>query len=228
MSTQQRVLYAVENANYSADKVELCHLTFDKKDANLHAESMTGSYGDRDHHDEDRNHDSDLYSSVFNYDGGGGTALINVIKFDLADLERYPVGFNHRTYEHIDKTVKCPSKISIDTQLEIDTNKSTLRKFLEENGVVISKKNNLDPAKLSKHDMIMAIVGLMKFESNAIIIEKLQAVVNKPVEVFDRKIFLNKTVRATAKCILTDEKFQVDLYKYLCIPQSFLLIQIIN
>lgn len=113
------------------------------------------------------------------------------------------------TYKHNNENEKFPSKISIDSQLEMDTSKSTLRKFLEENGIVISKRYNLDPAILTKRDMIMAIVDLMKFESKANIIEKLQALQNKPIEVFDRNIFLSKAVRATAKCILTDEKFQV-------------------
>ena len=209
MSTQ-RVLYGVENSNYSAYKSEICYLTFDKKDANLHAECMTGDYQWRDHHDDLVNNDSDLYSSVFNYDFGGGTALINVIKFDLADLKRYTVGTDCMSYIHNPENGECPTKISIDSHLEMDTTKSTLRKFLEENGIVISKRFNLDPAKLSKRDMIMAIIDLMKFESKDNIIEKLKAIQNKPVEVFDRNIFISKTVRATAKCILTDEKFQVD------------------
>jgi hypothetical protein len=208
MSTQ-RVLYGVENSNYSAYKSEICYLTFDKKDANLHAECMTGDYQSRDHHDDLVNNDSDLYSSVFNYDFGGGTALINVIKFDLADLSRYPVGTDdYMKYIHNPENGERPTTISIDSHLERDTTKSTLRKFLEENGIVISKRFNLDAAKFTKRDMIMAIIDLMKFESKANIIEKLKAIQNKPIEVFDRKIFISKTVRATAKCILTDEKFQ--------------------
>ena len=153
--------------------------------------------------------DSDLYNSVFNYEFGGGTALVNVIKFDLTDSRRYPVGTNdYMKYVHDNEKGERPSKISIDSHLEMDTNKSTLRKFLEENGIVLSKRLNLDPAKFSKHDMIMAIIDLMKFESKDNIIEKLKAIQNKPVEVFDRNIFISKTVRTTAKCILTDEKFQ--------------------
>jgi len=145
MSTQ-RVLYGVENSNYSAYKSEICYLTFDKKDANLHAECMTGDYqSSRDHHDDLVNNDSDLYSSVFNYDFGGGTALINVIKFDLADLSRYPVGTDdYMKYIHNPENGERPTKISIDSHLEMDTTKSTLRKFLEENGIVISKRFNLE------------------------------------------------------------------------------------
>ena len=42
--TTQRVLYGVENSNYSAYSSEICYLTFDKKDANLHAECITGGF----------------------------------------------------------------------------------------------------------------------------------------------------------------------------------------
>ena len=202
---KHRVLYGVEDGNYTMDRVEICHLTWDIKDANSDAKDRSGDYFDKDN-EFSLGNDPDLYCSAFNYQFGGGTAIISTLKFDLTETERFPVGTNWQTYKHTDENIKHPNTISIDSQLERDASKTVLRNFLESNGIKLTKKT-IDPAKLKKIDLIMAIIDLMKFESNDKILEKLNQAQNKSMEVFDRTIFLSKAIRTTAKCILTDEKF---------------------
>lgn len=203
---KHRILYAVEDANYTADRVAICNLTWDKEDAVLDAQCRSGRYGWKDNEDEFGNEFGDEFSTIFNYGGGAGTAIISTLKFDLTDEGRFPVGTNWQTYRHTDESKKVPSKISIDSQIERDTSKTELRKFLESNGIKLSK-TTVDPAKLKKIDMVMAIIDLMKFEPVGNILEKLNVAQNKSNEAFDRTIFLSKTIRTTAKCILTEEKF---------------------